>query len=242
MVGMTEEQKEEMRKKWVRWLQQICEEITNLLVTKYVWDEVREIVKANPRIRVASVFYDWLTANYTAQIAAAIRRLTEVKTKWEGAYADTISLGRMLDDIAKHPEVISKDYFIKRFNKTPQLKNTAWPQQLFEKFAEPGGAFISAPRIMKDFKRLKSMSQKINAFADQRLAHHDDPKCCKSELPTYKEADEVIESLRKLTLKYLSLVENDICLRQPPLTFLYDWKEPLRYAWIPSNQENETNE
>lgn len=230
---MTKKQKVQLCEKWKIWIGEICEQVTHLLVIQHVWQETGKIIRDNPKIQVPSLFYDWITANYTVQIGAIIRRLAESKKEWKGQYKDTVSLWRLLDDIRQHPEVISKDYFFKRYNGS-LLKQTDVPQREFDKFAESGTAFISADKIKKDIEDLDRKIAKIKPYVNKRIAHWDinNPKC---QIPTYEEADRIIEFLQELTLKYRSLIPNNFFVGLP--TFTYDWKQPLRYAWIEDEQK-----
>lgn len=169
---MTEKQKAQLRRKWKRWLKEICEQVSRLLVIQHVWQETGEIIKANPKIQVPSLFYDWITANYTVHIGVIIRRLAESKKKWKGPYKNTVSLWRLLNDIRKHPEAVSKDYFFKRYNGI-HIKQTKVPEREFNKFAEPGAEFISPDKIKKDIEDLKKKTAKIVAYVDKQIAHWD---------------------------------------------------------------------
>ena len=194
-----------------------------------MWHEVGKIIKDNQKIQKQSLFYDWITANYTVQIGIIIRRLAESKRKWEGQNKDTISLWRLLDDIRKNPEVISRDYFYERYEGS-NIKNTNVPQNEFNKFAEPGAECISDDLICNDLKSIEFRTKNITNYVDKRIAHYDEPDEWATKLPTYEEADEVIELLQKITEKYRKLIPNDLFLGL--LTITDNWKEPLRHAWI----------
>ena len=49
---------------WDGWLETIKNDVTNLSVNRHIFREVQKIVEANPRIHLASSFYEWMGTGY----------------------------------------------------------------------------------------------------------------------------------------------------------------------------------
>jgi hypothetical protein len=81
------------------------------------------MIGAKPTLQVPSEFYNWMRRAYVAEMTAAIRRLVD----WD---ARTISLVRLMEEIADHPEVIYRSSLWLPSNPTPL---TAWPDPVADR-------------------------------------------------------------------------------------------------------------
>lgn len=63
------------------------------------------MVEAKPALQVPSPFYSWMQRSYVMGQASAIRRLVD----WDGR---TISLIRLIEEIADHSEVLSRRRYV----------------------------------------------------------------------------------------------------------------------------------
>lgn len=106
---------------------------------------------------------------------------------------------------------------------------------LFNEFATAKADYISPIKIRRDLKELNQKASRIKTFVDKQIAHFDLSKN-RYKLPTFEEVDEVITFLEILIRKYDQLLGAG----EPPLmpTITYDWKKPLKYAWIETTKNN----
>ena len=63
-----------------------------------------EIVKNNPEIQSPRDFHDWVRKNYASAVAIHIRRELDIGS-------DVVSLKRLLTQIQKNPQIITKEWF-----------------------------------------------------------------------------------------------------------------------------------
>ena len=151
--------------------------------------EVQDIIRANPRIQKPSAFYRYLGRTYLSHALAGLRR--QIKPQ-----KDSISFVGLLDDIAKNPEELSRDYYRSRcaypdgpdisqietegrkeleevgITGTPQLKDLIKMDD-FAPCADASGKHVCPKMVEDDLKRLKSAVEIHEEFADKRIAHWD---------------------------------------------------------------------
>ena len=90
--------------KWQKWMKAIEKEIFGLVVDANMFWDVQDIIRANPRIQKPSAFYRYLGRTYLSHALAGLRR--QIKPQ-----KDSISFVGLLDDIAKNPEELSREYY-----------------------------------------------------------------------------------------------------------------------------------
>jgi hypothetical protein len=217
--------------KWQKWFDIIYEEIQALSIYRDVYREVQKLIKANPKIQKPSSFYDFLDIAYTAFAAMSIRRQIKIKN-------DSISFARLLSDMKKHPEIMSRDRFVALYKATSDkdcgvevlqkhLENR--PLKTFRKYSDSSGSQFNPEIADHDLQGLKATAEKIEKFADKRIAHYD--KSMQKTPATFKDLDDSVDFLENLLKKYCLLFRAESLLNYPG-TYQYDWKEIFRYPWI----------
>jgi hypothetical protein len=83
-----------------------------------VWEGFQAIVGAAPEdARKYGTFHSWVNGNYIRSQGLAVRRQVDVDD-------DVVSLGRLLDRIAKSPSVLSRERYLAGLHRTtPDLGN-----------------------------------------------------------------------------------------------------------------------
>jgi len=86
--------------------------------SRRVWEGFQTIVGVAPEeARKYGTFHSWVNGNYVRSQGVAVRRQVEVAD-------DVVSLGRLLDRIAKSPKVISRERYLAELHPTtPGLGN-----------------------------------------------------------------------------------------------------------------------
>jgi len=90
---------------WKGWLDTIHVDVRGLHVSRYIYRTVIDIVKSNPNIQTDDTFYGWMTTNYVASQVIGIRRQLDNR-------ADSVSLARLLQEVIKSPQVLSKERYL----------------------------------------------------------------------------------------------------------------------------------
>jgi hypothetical protein len=204
--------------KWLRWFGVIEKDIQQLLIQQHIFWKVQDIIRDNKDIQRPSAFYDYLGQTYIAYIAIGIRR--QVKSD-----RDSISFSRLLKEIMATPSVLSREFY-----KSPYCKVLHLADGDFDQFVGENRNHVAPEMVSNDWGTLRSVAEKIEAFADKRIAHRDvkPPR----NLPTFNEVDECLDTLDRLAVKYIQLFRGDAQSSLMP-TFQYDWMEIFRVPWLP---------
>jgi hypothetical protein len=214
--------------KWIRWLKVVHDEIQQLVMAKDTFWEVQEMIKANKKIQKPSSFYQYLGNTYVSHSVIGMRRQLKVDSQ-------SISLARLLTEMAETPEVVSRKYYKALYEGSVVVD---FADKDFNKFAEPGAPHISKGMVLEDLKKLRDAGHKLEEYADRRVAHRD--KRDVKAPPRFKDGDAFIELLDKLYVKYHLMFHASWMDSLMP-TYQYDWKEVFREPWIPPETE-ESNE
>ena len=129
--------------KWDGWLEKINTDIVELLVSRYIFWEVQDIIKANPRIHVSSSFYTWMGRLYATHASVGIRRQQDSGT-------DTVTLRRLLGEIRDNPQVLSRDRYVALYKEGAQ----EFGHHDFDKIAGQGRSHIDSGMVIKDLEQL----------------------------------------------------------------------------------------
>lgn len=205
--------------KWIRWLEIIKSEIQDLVVAKYTFSEVQNIIQKNTEIHKNSSFYDYFARTYVSHALSGLRR--QIKSDKQ-----SISLVRLFEEMISSPETFSRAFYHEMY-KGSVVEHFA--DKDFNNFAKPEQLHIDPSLIQKDLYELRKMTKRCEDFTDKRLAHRDkrEPK----DVPTFTELDSCIDLLDKLYIKYHLLFHAASMDTLLP-TWQYDWKSIFRQAWI----------
>ena len=205
--------------KWISWIKVIQGELESLIIAKDVFWSVQDLIKTNPEIQKESIFYWYMGNTYVAYALTAIRR--QVKHDKQ-----SISLAQLLAEIAQEPEKVSRKYYRSLY--TGHGKGH-FADRHFDRFCQtPGDPHISQALVQRDLNELNSSATGCEDFTDKRIAHRD--KRTPKRLPKFGEADNAIETLHQLCLKYRLMLLADSQTTLLP-TYQYDWQEIFDYPW-----------
>lgn len=214
-------------KKWTEWLEIIYKEITNLSVNRHIFWETQEIIKHNKKIQKSSSFYEFLGNAYASLAVMGIRRQLKIDKQ-------SISFARMLDQIVKNPNIISRQRYVALYGQDPMMKEMG--ERDFKKFADKSGKHINPEIVLADLAQLQKKAAKCEKYADMRVAHFD-KRALKSP-PTFNDLDDCIDYLEKLLKKY-TLILRATCLTSVLPTWQYDWKEIFYFPWIEERKNHQ---
>lgn len=219
---MTNREKVRLRRKWRRWLEHIGNDLGELLTGHDIIEFVLKTANRNKKIRSPNLFIHWIIENYAVRVTVGIRRLTDNDRR-------AISLYRLLEDIADHPQAITRSYYVSSY-RDKRLVKAGLADRDFDNFANRGSNLVSIHKLTRDMKRLKSTTDRIRKFTNKWFAHWDPSRRIR-RLPTFEDAKVALEAIDKIFCKYYLLLKHGgMTTRKPVLQ--YDWKEPLRNPWI----------
>ncbi len=199
-------------RQWKRQFKIIEKQITELALRRFIYREVTKLIQTNPRLQVRSAFYDWMRTVYLTDMTVSIRRLVD----WDKR---TISFIRLLGDMIRHPEVISRRRF------THPYKNfmKQFGHRDYERFAKPGQNILDKNLIVSHRKTILRSQKKIRHFLNNHIAHLN--KYRRKPFPTYAELEMCLDTLELLMKKYALLFEQ-VALAQVAPVIQYDWMAP----------------
>jgi hypothetical protein len=210
--------------KWIRWLEIIKGEVSELVIAQHTFHEVQKIIKSNTRLHQPNSFYDYLSRTYVSHAVIGLRRQVKCDDQ-------SISMARLFTEMIETPQTFSRSYYVGLYEKSA-VKQFA--DHDFEKYADPRAQHIAPNRVAIDLVRLREASRICEDFADKRVAHRDkrEPK----ELPTFIEVEGCINLLDELYVKYFLLFHASHIDSLLPV-WQYDWKGIFRTPWIQPDED-----
>lgn len=202
--------------KWDRWLNDIEYEVTDLLRYRHIFHEVNAIVNSNPKIQKPSSFYEFLGHSYAAFALMGIRRQAKI-------HKDSISFARLLKEICKTPEILSRNRLI------PENRKKSVIYSYFEEFTGECKDYVDRDIVKKDLEKLNDVYKRCEGYVDKRLAHFD--KHPPKVIPEFKDIDECIDCLKDLLVRYVLLFRSE-CIIDPLPVHQYDWKVIFKEVWL----------
>lgn len=227
---------DERFQRWQQWIEEIWKQVADLFVFRHIYKVVRQIVASNPHLReTPNIFWWWLNYAYVTVMVMGLRRLGDRST-------EVISLYRLLDDIRNHPKILSRERYLRFYERLwsqPNVASDVFLQQVVkaaviqkaeEVFDASGGhgkSHIDPKAVEEDLKRLDEAIKKVCELADKRLAHYD--RKPPQRLPTHKDINECLDLIGEMLRKYYRLIKgSDI---DPMPTIAYDWTAIFKIPW-----------
>ena len=207
--------------KWIRWFDVIRIDVQRLLINQHMFREVQKIIANNKRIQKPSSFYIYLGDTYVAYITIGIRRQIKISPK-------SISFVRLLSEIKETPSFISRAYYKGLYKDSP---NEHLADRHFDNIAGGKGNHISLKMVNDDLDKLKRTAQRIEEYADKRIAHRDNRK--PKVIPTFIDVDKSLSVLDMICSRYQRIFYAEGLTTLMP-TFQFDWKEIFSKPWMPS--------
>ena len=206
--------------KWLRWLELIEKQIYNLVLYKDVFWSVQDLIRGNNKIQKPSIFYRYLGDTYVSHALIGIRRQIKIDK-------DSISFRKLLDELSKKPEILSRKYF-KSLYKDSVLVELGQDDKDFDKYCGDTPEHISKDMVLQDIDELIINAEKCEDFTDKVIAHTDkrDPR----HPLTFDDIDKCIDYMDKLICKYNLIFHATYSDSLMP-TYQYDWQEIFDEPW-----------
>jgi hypothetical protein len=214
--------------KWAAWLGRepvrgtIYKDLVDMRSSRRVWEGFQTIVGVAPEeARKYGTFHSWVNGNYVRSQGVAVRRQVEVAD-------DVVSLGRLLDRIAKSPNVISRERYLAELHPTtPGLGN-----EFFDELVGPGANAIDAQTPLDQLKELRDKTERIRQWVSNEVAHYNRKTGEFSEGLTFGDVHDAMDLIFETFNRYCQLILGTTVsgsVTMPP------WAAVFRVAWIPDD-------
>ena len=209
---------DQLHEQWVERIHRITNELYSVHHYRDLWRKLAEITSdAN---LPPSLFFDALGVWYAATQAVAVRRQLDRRR-------DVVSLWRLLDEMARHPEVMTRDRHVALWDGDDARHANA----NFDRFS--GGADqIAVDRIRADQRVLEATGESVKRYVDEAIAHT--ALVATPTIPTYDDLNVAIDIVAELVKKYASLLEAVMLWQFEPV-ITDDWQAIFRTAWLPNH-------
>ncbi len=214
--------------RWIEHLDRIVQETYRAHHYRQLWRGLAEITQAANL--PASAIFDAFGVWYATTQTASVRRQLDRRR-------GTVSLRRLLDDIAQHPEVASRERHVAAWlpdGADPDFEAQAHAN--FDRFA--GGRDrdrIDVAGVRADIQQLEAVGGVVERYANEAIAHMAGEPT--HEVPTFVDLNGAIDQIGELVKKYASLLKAEIIWQLEPV-IQYDWKAPFRQPWIPPGADD----
>lgn len=206
-------------RKWTRWVETIYSNIVHLADNRQIFRDTQAVAKSNPRINKENAFWEFILTCYATQASLAVRRQLDRDRR-------SVSLRLLLEDILKHPHVVTRrrlQTFLTRYGMPKKHADT-----LIDKTKKMGRVHISPRAVRNDLARLRKTCGKIHRFVNKTAAHNS--KHRQRSLPTFSDLDLAIDCIESIFKPYLFLVRRNGVRRFVPV-HAEDWKWIFDMPW-----------
>ena len=210
---------------WLKWLETIEDETMTLWLYRDYWRGLVEMTQENDGIP-PSTFFDALGVWYVAAQATAVRRQLDRDPR-------SISLWRLLGDIAEHPEVMTRERHVALWledtdDERERAHNERRANENYDKFAGEGNDVIAPERTLEDRERLVTLAKPITDHVNKSVAHTDEENL--AAVPTWEDLNAALDELGELLKKYVSLLKAEWLARVAPVQQT-PWERAFTVAW-----------
>lgn len=212
--------------KWVEWLGKdpkpgtIYKDVVDMLAARQLWESFQAIVGVAPdHAKKYGAFHSWFNGSYIRSQGLAVRRQVEVRE-------DVVSLGRLLDRIAKSPNVLSRDRYLAELHPDNQRLGN----EFFDALTAPGSNAIDPEVPREHLRRLQQETAKVSRWVDKEVAHYDPKTGQFSEGLTFRDVHQGIDLIFETLNHYNRLILGSTTsgsVVMPP------WEVVFKVAWIP---------
>ena len=157
---------DELFAKWGGWIVTLDALLNELILHRYIYQEVRKMVLSNPRVAKANHFYEWLYYVHGIDMAVAIRKLTDPDDR-------AISVRSFLEAIKRNPNVLSRNRYKGKF--LDEVYTDVEADRYLDKLLGVGRDWIDVAKIDEQIQELENKTSRIKAYVDKVIAHFDSP-------------------------------------------------------------------
>jgi len=228
---------EQKLKKWVKWLEIIKSEVSELVWSSSIYSETREIIISNPVVNTGNRFYSWMNRNYVHATLMGIRRQLDT-------HRDAVSLVNLLTDMKENCNFLTREYHLKQvyllYPSEMHIHVQRVGNKTYDDLAGKAANVFPVDKIEDDLQQLLKIDHLHKNYVDRRIAHYDKRENIET-IGTYQDLYDAVVVFEEIVVKYYLLLKATTTILLPVPD--YDWKDIFKQSWISdlSNLEVEDN-
>lgn len=225
---------------WRASMELILGDLYTVQLGRSVVERLASIIRGNTALQVPNTFFELQLRWYAISTLVTIERDVQGGRK-------VVSLLRLLEDIARHPEELTRAKFRRlhtgsgeRVSGDPGNDLGAFMDggMVESRYEEFGGEALDVARIHVDVAELKAAAAPIVALRNTLYAHRSADGPALSSI-TLGDLHAFVDVLDRVIQKYHALLFFTSMMSTTPID-VTDWDEIFRFAWIPTAERNVT--
>lgn len=204
--------------KWQKILKGQITEMTDVLERRFIFQETKKMIDANPDIQQSNIFYDYFRINYIyAQIIQLSRMLDQDPR--------TGSLINLLDDIENNSDIFERKW------RDEILKLVVRPKTLQRFGNSLEEKTLNADVVIEDKCKLLCQFAPIKKYRDREIAH----KQARGQKPkmTFEKLNQFIDFIHERIRVYICFLCGSTYPQGGLMPVIqYDWQEIFKKPWI----------
>lgn len=206
------------REKWLKWHSAIDRDLTDLAIHRMAWRTLTAVWEQRVPPLPHSFLFAHFGRTYAQSQAVGLRRQGDV-------HRDVQTLGRLLSEVADHPEAISHRFIVGRCEWGHQWLG----EDYFQGLDRGGAGHIDPALAHADLNRLHDAVAPVVPWVNRRVAHLSTERV--EAVPQLDELDEALSKVEGIFLRWTTILTGADRLSLEPVP-QYDWVAPLRVPWI----------
>lgn len=219
---------------WARWnerMTRVRHELHYVFSTRKKFRDVTATFENNDDLKaIGGEVYQWLFFMWARDIVIAVRRELDSDT-------NAICLGRLLDEMAQRPKVITRRRFLDGIPEEDfkfKMLSVTFDGHGVVKAADAMDDNLDPAGIANDRKHLLKVAKPVLAYANQLIAHRSETE----EVPiTLGEVNGAVDEIETVFLKYYAIINGPALMGLEP-SIIGDWMKPFRIPWIKQHGED----
>ena len=226
--------------KLCKWFDAVEPDFQDALQARQIRRAIHTILESNPSLRNSkSILFWWMYWSYVGSIVIAVRRQLKQRR-------DSISFQRLLIELQKAPELITRERVLNFFTANPSdsVSTTILQRKAENEWDRQMGVGIrglSSKEVSADLDELRTATTAVEEFGDRVVAHFSKEQLngVHSEA-TFDDLNRALDTIEKLMVKYGFLLRGKIYARGRMVSDLPDdWDKVFEVAW--KNPEGASN-
>jgi hypothetical protein len=217
---------EQKLKKWVKWLEIIKSEVSDLVWSSSIYSETREIIISNPVVNTGNRFYSWMNRNYVHTTLMGIRRQLDT-------HRDAVSLVKLLTDMKENCNFLTRECHLQQvfllFPPEMHMHMQRLGNKTYDDLAGKSANVFPIEKIEEDLQQLLKIEHLHKDYVDRRIAHYDKKENIET-IGTYQDLYDAVAVFEGIVVKYYLLLNATTIILLPYLD--YDWKDIFKQPWI----------